>query len=495
MAPCWPILQTGQMDGPFILAIDQGTTSSRAAVVDLEGNTLGRGQHGFNQHFPRPGWVEHDAWDLWGSVADSVSDALSAAGLRTLDLSAVGIANQRETVLAWDRRTGEPIGPAIVWQDRRTADLCEALRSEGLERRFAQSTGLTIDPYFSGTKLWWLFDEVPGLRERAELGEIAVGTVDTWLIWNLTAGGVHVTDYTNASRTLLFNIRSGRWDSDLCSLMGVPRAVLPEVLPSSGPFGETNPDVFGARVPITGVAGDQQSALFGQWCLRPGVAKNTYGTGCFLLAPAGRRAEISSSRLLLTLGATSDGRGPEYAYEGSVFVAGAAVQWLRDELGLIRTSSEIEPLARTVDDTNGVVFVPAFTGLGAPHWDPKARGLIIGLTRGTSPAHIARAALEAIAASSADLVSAMNADLRAPLSEIRVDGAASRNDLLMQLQADFAGIPIVRPTEIETTVMGAAYLAGLGAGALEVGGRRRCALEERGRVRAVDFRLGAKRTA
>ncbi|HJP41131.1 MAG TPA: glycerol kinase GlpK, partial [Dehalococcoidia bacterium] len=343
-------------------------------------------------------------------------------------------------------------------------DLCEALKTEGLERRFAVSTGLTIDPYFSGTKLWWLFDEVPGLLDKAERGEIVVGTIDSWLIWNLTAGAAHVTDYTNASRTLLFNIRSGRWDLDLCNLMGVPVVALPEVRPSSGLFGETHPDVFGARVPITGVAGDQQSALFGQWCLRPGVAKNTYGTGCFLLAPAGRRAEPSLHRLVLTLGATSGEDGPEYAYEGSVFVAGAAVQWLRDELGLVRDANEIEALARSVDDSNGVVFVPAFTGLGAPRWDPNARGLLIGLTRGTSKAHIARAALDAIALSSADLVAAMSADLKVPMSEIRVDGGASRNDLLMQLQADLAGIPVVRPRETETTVMGAAFLAGLGAG-------------------------------
>jgi len=449
---------------PYILAIDQGTTSSRALVVDVRGRIRGLGQHGFAQHYPHPGWVEHDPWDLWESTASAIADALRAASVRPRELAAVGITNQRETVVAWERATGNPVAPAIVWQDRRTADVCETLRDEGFEPRIANATGLTLDPYFSGTKLWWLFDRHAGLRERAERGEIAVGTVDSWLTWNLTAGACHVTDYTNASRTLLFNIRRGRWDRDLTDLLGVPMGVLPEVVPSSGLIGYTDPEVLSARVPITGIAGDQQAALFGQWCVDPGVAKNTYGTGCFLLAPAGRRARPSANHLLLTLSATSGAKGPEYAYEGSVFVAGAAVQWLRDELGIIERSDEIEGLARSVGDTGGVVFVPAFTGLGAPDWDPHARGMMIGLTRGTTRAHIARAALEAIAASSADLLTAMNADLGGPVLELRVDGGACRNDLLMQLQADYCGIPVLRPRQTETTALGAAYLAGLGAG-------------------------------
>ncbi|MCC7365966.1 MAG: glycerol kinase GlpK [Dehalococcoidia bacterium] len=452
------------MQGPFVLAIDQGTTSSRAVVVGRDGAVVGAGQHAFPQLYPRPGWVEHDPEAIWRSVEAAIADALGAEGLGVGDVAAIGITNQRETVVLWERATGEPVANAIVWQDRRTADLCDELRAAGHERAVQHATGLTIDPYFSGTKLAWLLREQPELRTRAEAGELAAGTVDSWLAWKLSGGARHVTDYTNASRTMLFNIRRGRWDGAMLELLGVPRAVLPAPAPARSPFAVTSGAVLGAEVPILAIAGDQQASLFGQACFRRGQAKNTYGTGCFLLSNSGATAVDSENRLLTSIGAGAGPRRPEYVLEGSVFVAGALVQWLRDGLGIIRSSDEIEELAATVPDAGGVVVVPALTGLGAPHWDPRARGAILGLTRGTDRAHIARAALEAIALSSAELALAMMRDLGEPLTELRVDGGACRNDLLMQLQADFLGIPVTRPKNTETTAMGAAYLAGLEAG-------------------------------
>ncbi len=449
---------------PFILAIDQGTTSSRALVVDARGAVRGTGHAPFTQHFPQPGRVEHDPEEIWVSVRAAIAAALGDAGIATGDLVAVGITNQRETVVAWDGETGEPVGRAIVWQDRRTARICDDLRAAGHEDTITRATGLTIDPYFSGTKLTWLLREWPELRERAERGEIVAGTIDSWLTWKLTAGQRHVTDYTNASRTLLFNITKGRWDERLCELLEVPRAMLPKAQPSRSPFGDTDENVFGAQVPICGIAGDQQSALFGQACLSPGQAKNTYGTGCFLLANAGPKPALPANRLLLSIGANAGLQGPEYVIEGSVFVAGALIQWLRDELGIIESAADVEALAESVRDSGGVTIVPAFTGLGAPHWDPRARGAILGLTRGAGKAHIARAALEAIALSSTELVEAMNPSLPTAISELRVDGGAAANDLLMQMQADFAGVPVVRPQQTETTAMGAAFLAGIQAG-------------------------------
>ncbi len=451
------------MNGRVILAIDQGTTSSRALVVSGDSAVLGMGQVPFAQHYPQPGWVEHDPEEIWSSTLTAISDALRAANRDIREVATIGIANQRETVVAWERNTGAPIGNAICWQDRRSAGYCDELRAGGHEEFIRRSSGLTIDPYFSATKLALWFRD-PELRRRAESGEIAVGTVDSWLLWKLTGGKRHATDFTNASRTMLFNIRRGRWDEGLCDLFGVPRGVLPAVQPSASKFGVTDANVLGAEIPITGIAGDQQAALFGQACL-PGMAKNTYGTGCFLLANTGKAAVESKNRLLTTMGAGTSASGPEYIIEGSVFIAGAAVQWLRDELGLVQTSDEIEGLAASVPDSAGVLFVPAFTGLGAPDWDPYARGAILGLTRGTTKAHIARAALDAIALSSAELVNAINADLPTPVSELRVDGGASKNNLLMQLQADYAGVPVVRPRETETTALGAAYLAGIGVGA------------------------------
>jgi glycerol kinase len=451
------------MPGPFVLAIDQGTTSSRALVFDADATVRGVGQVPFAQHFPRPGWVEHDPEEIWTTTRTAIHDALDGASIAPGDLAAVGITNQRETVVVWDRATGAPVAPAIVWQDRRTAGICDELRAAGHEATFARRTGLTLDPYFSGTKLTWLLRERPELRARAERGELAAGTVDAWLTWRFT-GGRHVTDLTNASRTLLFNIVERAWDETLCGLLGVPSALLPSVQASCSEFGRTTVEALGAAVPITGIAGDQQSALFGQFCTQPGQAKNTYGTGAFLLADAGAAPAFSRNRLLLTLGAAGDVAHPQYVLEGSIFVAGAVVQWLRDELGAIERAEDVEALAASVPDAGGVTFVPAFTGLGAPRWDPRARGTILGLTRGSSRAHLARAALDAIALASCDLLDAMNADLPAPVRELRVDGGAARNDLLMQLQADLAGVPVIRPWTIETTALGAAFLAGLGAG-------------------------------
>ncbi|MFN0094361.1 MAG: glycerol kinase GlpK [Dehalococcoidia bacterium] len=452
------------MAAPLILTIDQGTTSSRALVVDAAGAIRGVGQHSFPQLFPQPGWVEHDPEAIWRSTLDAVRDALKAAATGPSGITAIGITNQRETVVIWDRVTGAPLHNAIVWQDRRTAPICDELRDRGFEPRLAQDAGLTLDPYFSGTKLTWLARNVAAVGEAARAGRLAVGTIDSWLIWKLTGGRRHVTDMTNASRTLLLDIDRCAWSDELCDAFEVTRGALPEVLPSRATFGRTAGAVFNAETPILAVAGDQQSALFGQACVAPGQAKNTYGTGCFLLAEAGRESVRSRNRLLTSLGVASEPGRPAYVREGSVFVAGSLVQWLRDELGIIRTSAEIEPLAASVPDSGGVTIVPAFTGLGAPHWDPHARGAILGLTRGATKAHIARAALEAIALSSAELVGAMNADLPAPIAELRVDGGAAANNLLMQLQADLAGVPVLRPVVTESTAMGAAFLAGIEAG-------------------------------
>lgn len=452
------------MSPRYLLAIDQGTTSSRAALVTEQGTIAAIGQRDFPQHYPQPGWVEHDPNEIWESCCEAIASALRAAEADPEQLLAVGIANQRETLVIWDRHTGMPAAPAIVWQDRRTAGICEELRAAGAEQAVRQATGLTLDPYFTATKLTWLLRQDPELRRRAERGHLAAGTVDSWLLWKLTGGAVHATDFTNASRTALFHIGRGRWDDALCALFEVPRAVLPRTQPSASLFGFTAPDVLGARVPITGVAGDQQAALVGQACIRPGQVKNTYGTGAFLLAPAGERPTLPENGLLLSISAQADTRAPQYVLEGSVLVAGAVVQWLRDGLGIIASSAEVEPLAASVPTSGGVVFVPAFAGLGTPHWDPRARGLIIGLTRGTTRAHLARAALEAIAFSVADLLEAFGPALPKPIDELRADGGAARNDLLLQLQADLAGIPVVRPAETETTVLGAAYLAGIGEG-------------------------------
>ncbi|MGE5597359.1 MAG: glycerol kinase GlpK [Hyphomicrobiales bacterium] len=452
------------MTGPYILAIDQGTTSSRALVVDTAGAIAGIGQEEFTQYYPAPGRVEHEPEEIWESTVNAILAALKAAAIEPRELAGVGITNQRETLVVWDRQSGVALTRAIVWQDRRTADLCAELRAAGHEELVARSTGLTIDPYFTGTKLAWLLREIPDLREAAKNHEVAVGTVDSWLIWKLTDGARHVTDFTNASRTMLFNIQRGRWDDELLGLLDIPREVLPSVQPSRSGFGVTAEEVFGAEVPILAVAGDQQSAVFGQACFERGQAKNTYGTGCFLLANAGKTSVRSSRRLLTSLSANSGRAGPEYVLEGSVFVAGSLVQWLRDGLGIIERSEDVAALARSVADSGGVTVVPAFTGLGAPYWDPHARGAILGLTRGVERGHIARAAEEAIALSSAELVQAMNDDLGEPIHELRVDGGAARDDLLMQLQADYLGIPVVRPQNTESTAMGAAYLAGLGAG-------------------------------
>jgi len=451
----------------MILALDQGTTSSRAVLFDTDGGILAMAREEFPQLYPQPGWVEHHPGEIWRSQLLTMQEAAKAGAV-----DAIGITNQRETTVVWERATGRPIHPAIVWQDRRTADICDRLKAEGRAPWIAEKTGLVPDPYFSATKLQWLLDHAPDARARAELGELAFGTIDSWLVWNLTRGERHVTDPTNASRTMLFNLRTGGWDDELLELFRIPRAVLPEILPSGGDFGETTLLPGGRAVPIRGVAGDQQAALFGQYCHSPGMVKNTYGTGCFLLMHTGGEA-IASRHHLLTTAAIATGGSPVYALEGSVFIAGAAVQWLRDGLAVIRSSAEIEPLAASVPDNGGVYFVPAFTGLGAPHWDPHARGTITGLTRGTTAAHFARAALEAIAYQTADVLRAMEADSDLAVAELRVDGGAARNDLLMQFQADLLGVPVVRPEVTETTALGAARLAGLSA----CGWREECRFE------------------
>ena len=444
-----------------ILALDQGTTSSRAIVFDHAGSSVSVAQKEFRQIFPQPGWVEHDPRDIWSSQAGVAAEALTKANVQARDVAAIGITNQRETTLVWDRATGEPVCNAIVWQDRRTAGICDRLKARKLDRLIRRKTGLVIDAYFSATKLQWILENVKGARARAKAGGLAFGTVDSWLVWNLTDGKTHVTDATNASRTMLYDIVKGDWDDELLKLFGVPRSVLPEVRSSSEVYGETR--LLGAPIPIAGIAGDQQAALFGQACTRPGMAKNTYGTGCFMLMNTGTKP-ITSKRNLVTTIAWRIGDRTEYALEGSIFVAGAVVQWLRDGLQFFRSAPEIEALARTVDSTDGVYLVPAFVGLGAPHWDQYARGTMVGITRGTTRAHIARAALEGIALQTVDVLEAMQADAKIRLKELRVDGGASANDLLMQLQADLLNVPVVRPKVAETTALGAAYLAGLAVG-------------------------------
>ena len=442
----------------YLLALDQGTTSSRALVIDYSGSVLAVSQKEFTQIFPQPGWVEHDANEIWASQIGVAADAVATANIHPKEIAAIGITNQRETAVIWDRKTGDPIFDAIVWQDRRTASFCDRMRADGLESFVQEKTGLVIDAYFSGTKVRWLLDNVPGARERAERGELAFGTIDSWLIWKLTDGKVHVTDETNASRTMFFNIHERDWDDELLKMLDVPRSMLPAVKSSSEVYGETVGTLEG--IPIAGIAGDQQAALFGQMCAKPGMVKNTYGTGCFMLMNTGSKPIASKNKLLTTIGWRQGGQ-TDYALEGSVFVAGAVVQWLRDGLGIIRTAPEIEELAGSVPDSGDVYLVPAFAGLGAPHWDAYARGAIVGLTRGTTAAHIARAALEGIAFQVGDILSAMEADSGIQLAELRVDGGASRNNLLMQFQANLLGVPVVRAKNTETTAMGAAYLAGL----------------------------------
>jgi glycerol kinase len=446
-----------------VLAFDQGTTSSRAIAFGRDGRILATAQQEFRQVFPRPGWVEHDAEEIWRTQRDVASQALAAAGLAAADVAGVGITNQRETTVLWERSTGRPVAPAIVWQDRRTASRCDALRQAGHEPTFTAKTGLLLDAYFSGTKLAWLLDHVPGARERARRGELAFGTIDSWLVFRLSGGRVHATDASNASRTLLFDIHKLDWDDELLGLLDIPRAVLPSVVPSSGLVARTACEGLPDGLAVAGIAGDQQAALFGQACHQPGMAKNTYGTGCFLLMNTGARPAPSRNRLLTTVAWQREGR-TTYALEGSVFIAGAAIQWLRDGLGLIARAADIDALAASVPDAGGVHFVPALAGLGAPYWDPHARGTIVGITRGTTRAHLARATLEAIAFQSAELTEAMAADSGIALTELRVDGGATASNLLMQIQADLLGVPVVRPRITETTALGAAYLAGLATG-------------------------------
>jgi len=448
----------------FILALDQGTTSSRAILFDRQGAVRGLAQQAFGQHFPHPGWVEHDAAEIWRTQLQVAREVLQRSGVAPQQIEAIGLTNQRETTVLWDRATGEPLAPAIVWQDRRTAGLCDALREAGHAEPVRRKTGLELDAYFSATKLAWLLDHVPGARARAERGELAFGTIDSWLLWNLSGGQVHATDPSNASRTLLFNIHRQLWDEELLALFRIPAGLLPRLAPSSGLFGLSDERCLGVPLPLAGVAGDQQAATFGQACFSPGMAKNTYGTGCFMLMHAGDVAPVSHHRLLSTVGWTLDGQAPAYCLEGSVFMAGATVQWLRDGLQIIQRADEVEALAATVPDTGDVFLVPAFTGLGAPHWDGHARAALLGMTRGTTRAHIARAALEAIALQSAEVFAAMAADAGLALRELRVDGGASANNLLMQLQADVLGVPVVRPRVTETTALGAAWLAGLATG-------------------------------
>ncbi|ANN79614.1 glycerol kinase GlpK [Bordetella flabilis] len=469
------------MKNEYILALDQGTTSSRAIVFDRAGKACGMGQREFRQFYPHPGWVEHDAGEIWRSQLEVAREALRNAGATAADIAAIGITNQRETTLIWDRATGRPLAHAIVWQDRRTAETCDRLRQEGRGEFLQARTGLVLDAYFAGTKLAWLLDNVPGARAAAERGEVAFGTIDTWLIWQLTGGKVHSTDPSNASRTLLFDIHKQDWSDELLECLNIPRSVLPSIAPSSAVVAQTQPQWFGGAIRIAGVAGDQQAATFGQACFKPGMAKNTYGTGCFMLMNVGDKPVTSRNRLLSTVGwglprPVDDGADaqvfagaqpawtPTFMLEGGVFMAGAAVQWLRDGLGIIQRSEDVEALAGSVAGTEDVFLVPAFAGLGAPHWDPYARGTMVGLTRGTSRAHVARATLESIALQSAELLIAMKADCGIELSELRVDGGAARNDLLMQMQADLLGVPVVRPRVSESTARGAAGLAGLAVG-------------------------------
>ena len=451
----------------LIAALDQGTSSSRTLIVDLQGRVLASAQREFTQHYPQPGWVEHDPLDIWATQSATLTEALARAAAKLSDLAAIGITNQRETVVLWERATGRPLANAIVWQDRRTAGICAQLAADGHAPLLQERTGLLPDAYFSATKLAWLLDHIPGARARADRGELAAGTIDSWLVWNLSGGATHLTDVSNASRTLLCNLHTGDWDDELLALLRVPRAVLPAIVPNCGALAVAR--LGGLDIPITGMAGDQQAALFGQACLQPGMAKNTYGTGCFALQHTGTQAVRSQQRLLTTIAWKLGADQPlHYALEGGVFIAGAAVQWLRDGLGLVHSAQEAQQLADSVPDSGGVLLVPAFTGLGAPHWDAQARGLLIGITRGTTAAQVARATIDSMAYQSAELFAAMQADVAAqggpPLTELRVDGGAAVNDTLMQFQADLLGVPVVRPVQAESTALGAAYLAGLGAG-------------------------------
>ena len=451
------------MEKKYILALDQGTTSSRAIVFDHEGHICSVAQKEFPQYFPQPGWVEHNPNEIWGSEASVIAEAISTIDITGLDIAAIGITNQRETTIVWDIDTDEPIYNAIVWQDRRTAEFCDQLKADGLTETIRQKTGLIIDAYFSGTKIKWILDHVPGARKRAEEGKLRFGTVDSWLVWRLTRGETHVTDVTNASRTMLFNIHELKWDEELLKLFNIPVSMMPEVKSNSEIYGHTKTTIFAHKVPIAGIAGDQQAALFGQMCLDPGSIKNTYGTGCFVMLNTGEKPIVSKNNLLTTI-AWQIGNKVNYALEGSIYVGGSVVQWLRDGLGIINHSSDVESLAQSVSDSGGVYFVPALTGLAAPYWDPYARGTIVGITRGTTAAHIARAALDGIAFQTYDIAQAMAKDMNDRLTELKVDGGASRNNLLMQFQADLLGIDVVRPKITETTAIGAAYLAGLGVG-------------------------------
>ena len=447
----------------FILALDQGTSSSRAIVFDRNGQTRAVAQKEFTQIFPKPGWVEHNPMEIWSSQASVIAEAITSIDINGLDIAGIGITNQRETTIVWDAETGEPVYNAIVWQDRRTSEYCDSLKAEGLTDKIRSKTGLIIDAYFSATKIRWILENVPGAREKAEQGKLRFGTVDTWLIWMLTRGEVHVTDVSNASRTMVYNIHELCWDKELLELFGIPESMMPQVKSSSEVYGHTKTTLFAHEVPIAGIAGDQQAALFGQMCTEPGAVKNTYGTGCFLLINSGEKPITSSNNLLTTI-AWKIGDKVNYALEGSIFVAGSVVQWLRDGLGIIRSSSEVEELAASVPDNGGVYFVPALTGLGAPYWDQYAKGCMYGISRGTTAAHIARAALEGIAFQTMDIVNAMQKDAGVELAELKVDGGASRNNLLMQFQADILGTSVIRPKVTETTALGAAYLAGLAVG-------------------------------
>lgn len=451
------------MEKKFILALDQGTTSSRAIVFDHNGQIKSVAQKEFTQYFPQPGWVEHNPNEIWSSQASVIAEAISAIDINGLDIAGIGITNQRETTIVWDIDTEEPIYNAIVWQDRRTAEYCDKLKAQGLTDKIHEKTGLIVDAYFSGTKIKWILDNVPGARKRAEMGKLRFGNVDAWLVWRLTRGEVHVTDVTNASRTMLFNIHDLKWDEDLLKLLDIPLSMMPEVKSSSEIYGHTKTTIFAHEVPISGIAGDQQAALFGQMCIEPGAIKNTYGTGCFVMLNTGRKPVMSKNNLLTTI-AWKIGDRVDYALEGSIYVGGSVVQWLRDGLGFITSSSEIEDLASTVPDSGGVYFVPALTGLAAPYWDQYARGTIVGITRGTTRAHIARAALDGIAFQTYDIAQDMAKDMEAPLTDLKVDGGASRNNLLMQYQSNLLGIKVVRPKITETTALGAAYLAGLAVG-------------------------------
>ncbi|MBO3269609.1 glycerol kinase GlpK [Hymenobacter defluvii] len=447
----------------YILSLDQGTTSSRAILFDQKGHIVSQAQKEFTQIFPKPGWVEHDPLEIWSTQAGVAAEATVKAGQNGKSIAALGITNQRETVVVWNRKTGKPVYNAIVWQDRRTAAYCDELRAEGREDLIRSKTGLLLDAYFSASKVRWILDNVKGARQKAEAGKLAFGTVDSWLIWNFTQGELHVTDVTNASRTMLFNIHSLAWDDELLALFDIPRSMLPEVRQSSEVYGETKTTIFASKIPIAGIAGDQQAALFGQLCTEPGMVKSTYGTGCFMLMNIGTEPKASQNNLLTTVAWQINGQ-VQYALEGSIFIAGAVVQWLRDNLGIIKTSAEVEQLARQVSSTDGVYFVPAFAGLGAPYWDPYARGVIFGMSRATKAAHVARAAVEAIAYQTMDVLQAMQADAELPITALRVDGGATSNELLMQFLADVLNTSVVRPRMAETTALGAAYLAGLAVG-------------------------------